>query len=155
MESLRIGSRTAIGLFIGGMALAIGSLIVMGFWYSAMTKAVWAGGALMAIGVAVLTVARTTEFDPISRTIRIKRSWLIVFRWLRERAFSDFSGVAIARTGSSDPQFCVMLVADEPLLLPTQGRNRKATRKRARHIAELMSLSVEEKAREVSSVPMV
>jgi hypothetical protein len=154
VEVLRFGPRTVISVFLGGMALAVGLGFVFAFWHDGISGPLWIGATLAAGGAAILAGWRTTEIDPITRRIRIRRGWLF-FSSLREMAFDDFSSVSVARTPSSTPSFCVQLIADYTISLPTQGRDRKGARSRARRVAQLMGVPLEEKARQVSSVPMI
>ena len=115
---------------------------------------VWIGAALAGLDVAILAAMRAVEIDPQKRTVCVRRHWAFL-SWEQELGFDSFTGIAIARTPSTTPNYCVMLLAEEAIKLPNQGRNRKEARQRAKSIAALMQLPVEDEAREVSSMPMV
>jgi hypothetical protein len=136
------------------MFFAVGMLFMVAFWHEASREPVWIGAALSGLGVAILAAMRTVEIDPQERTVRVRRRWAFL-SWEQELGFDAFTGIAIARTPSTTPSYCVMLLAQEAIKLPTQGRNRKGARRRAKRIASLMQLPMEDEAREVSSVPMV
>ena len=154
MKPLRFGPCTPISLFLGGIATAVGAGFLFVSWHGDAAGLFWTGTALGVGGLALLGSWRTTVIDPTARRVRTRRGWFFISR-LKEFAFEDFCAVAVARTPGSTPDFCVQLVADRIHSLPTQGRNGKAARARARRIAELLGLPLEEKAREVSSVPVL
>lgn len=154
MEVLRISPRTPIGIFLGAASLAVGALFLSAFWHDEARGPVWIGASLAVAGLAILAMKRIVEIDPSTRTVRERRSWLFVSR-LNEVGFELFTGVAIARTPSPTPSYCVLLLAEELISLPTQGRNPRGAKGRADRIAQIMGVPVEGDTRKVSSVPML
>ena len=153
MNVVKIAPRTVIGVFLGGMGLIVGVAFFTVFWNDARGPAA-IGAAIAAAGLAILAAARHIEIDPRTRIVRIRTSWLFVSK-TRELPFAGISGVAIARTPGSTPSYCVQLLANENVSLPTQGRDSKGARKRAHGIAEALGVAVEDDTRRVSSVPML
>lgn len=143
-----------IGCFLGGMFFCVGALFVLAFWQEDARGPLWVGWGLAALGACLLAAKRTIEIDPTRRRVLVRRSWLF-FSSLAETDFGSFAGVAIARTHGSTPSYGVQLLADTTISLPSQGRNPRGAGDRAREIAHLLGVPVEDEKRRVSSLPMV
>ena len=153
MDVLKIGPRTPISIFLGAMAFAVGALFVVALWH-ATSGPTWIGWPLAAVGIAILAASRTIEIDPHRRLVRVRRRWLLLSS-IDERSFDAFTGVSVARTPGTTPSYCVQLLAEQPISLPTQGRDPKGARARARQIAGLLGVAIDDEKRTVSSVPMI